>query len=178
VGTIPKVRKPWRAGSALDRAPRAGLQCASLLERRGFELPVLFGLSPLERGRRPAVSGQKLPADRSRNIAISAVIPLNLRTLRKRPEPQRAFRASKKPPNQRANGPKLAASVRFALLEHVWRRRKPERAWRRKAETAAAAPAGGNRVAGPCAGFCNRCAALARSRRRAAWLSGGVDKCR
>jgi hypothetical protein len=53
----------------------------SLLEQRGFELPVLFGLFPLEKGRTPAVFHPNLRANRSENnslIGFSAATPLKL----------------------------------------------------------------------------------------------------
>ena len=60
------------------RAPR--VRTDSLLERRGFEPPVLFGFFPLWKGKRSPVQNQ--PIDRSENdslIAFSAVAPLRLR---------------------------------------------------------------------------------------------------
>jgi hypothetical protein len=55
------------------------VRSASLLERRGFEPPVLFGLFPVRKtGRRPAVFAQNLPPDRSESnslIGFRAVTP-------------------------------------------------------------------------------------------------------
>jgi len=45
--------------AAIGRATGPAVRSASLVEQRGFELPVRFGLFPaLERGRSPAVFGQ------------------------------------------------------------------------------------------------------------------------
>jgi hypothetical protein len=83
----------------------------SLLEQRGFEPSVLFGLLPLlEKRPSPAVFGQNLPADRSESnslIGFGTVPPLKLRAFRKRYEPQRGpvVRIPSAPPTSQCEPP-------------------------------------------------------------------------